>query len=164
MAVLRESLRIGSENFSVRLIKDDILLGDQYMLKKGSVVQIAGGVLHADKTIWGDDVYDFNPGRFLTQKARGGGIHPAAFRGFGGGKTLCPGRHFATNEILVFAAMIVHGFDMTGPDNQPVKVPPKDDGVLPVHILEPHPGNNPQVVIKLRENGAEEMSSWDVVL
>jgi hypothetical protein len=76
MAVFRESLRIGSENFSVRLIKDDV----------------------------------------------------------------------------------------TGPDGKSVKVPPKDDGVLPVHILEPHPGDNPQVVIKLRDDGADEMGSWEVVL
>ncbi|OAQ82250.1 cytochrome p450 protein [Purpureocillium lilacinum] len=149
LAVLRESLRVGSENFSVRLVKEDMRLGGRYFLRKGSVVQIAGGVIHADKTIWGDDVDTFNPQRFLTAKS-GSGIHPAAFRGFGGGKTLCPGRHFATTEIMVFAAMIVHSFDMFSADSGPVRVPVKNDRVMPVHVLEPKPEDCPEVVLKPR--------------
>ena len=70
LAVFRESLRIGSENFSVRLIKEDIILADRYFLKKDSVVQIAGGVIHADKNIWGDDVETFNPQRFPVAKGK----------------------------------------------------------------------------------------------
>ncbi|POR38304.1 Bifunctional P450/NADPH-P450 reductase [Tolypocladium paradoxum] len=102
LAVFRESLRIGSENLSDRLSKEDASLADRYLHKKGSVIQVRGrGVIHTDKLIWGDDVDDFNPQRFLTSKASSGSIHTAAFRGFGGGKTLCPGRHFATNEILL---------------------------------------------------------------
>lgn len=150
-AVFRECLRIGSENFSVRLIKEDILLADRYFLKKDAVVQIAGGIIHANKSIWGDDVDDFNPQRFLTQRAKSGGIHPAAFRGFGGGKTLCPGRHFATNEILAFAALIVHGFDITSPGGGEILVPRKNDRVMPVHILEPNSRDRPRVSIKVRD-------------
>lgn len=149
-AVFRESLRLGSENFSVRLIKEDTMLADKYFLAKGSVVQIAGGVIHADKSIWGEDVDEFNPNRFLDQTKRGGGFHPAAFRGFGGGKTLCPGRHFAINEILVFAAMIAYGFDLTSDDQGPISVPAKNDRVMPVHILEPGTSDRPKVVIKCR--------------
>lgn len=151
-AVFRESLRIGSENFSVRLIKEDTMLADQYFLKKGAIVQISGGVIHSDKSIWGDDVDQFNPGRFLGAKARSGGFHPAAFRGFGGGKTLCPGRHFAINEILLFAGMIVLGFDMESPDGGPVSVPIKNDRVMPVHILEPGVNDRPRVIIRPRED------------
>lgn len=151
-AVFRESLRIGSENFSVRLIKEDTMLAEKYFLKKGAIVQISGGVIHSDKSIWGDDVDEFNPSRFLGAKTRSGGFHPAAFRGFGGGKTLCPGRHFAINEILLLAAMIVLAFDMESPDGGPVSVPFKNDRVMPVHILEPSLGDRPQVVIKPRDD------------
>lgn len=163
LAVFRESLRIGSENFSVRLIKEDVLLADQYFLKKGCVVQIAGGIIHANEDIWGEDVDDFNPQRFLTQKAKSGGIHPAAFRGFGGGKTLCPGRHFATNEILLFAALIVHGFDLTSLDGGDISVPPKNDRVMPVHILEPSSSDCPKVLIKPRDE-AKLLSDLTVVM
>ena len=162
-AIFRESLRIGSENFSVRLIKEDTMLSDRYFLKKGAVVQISGGVIHSDKSIWGEDVEHFNPERFLGQKAKSAGFHPAAFRGFGGGKTLCPGRHFAVNEILLFAAMIVLGFDMTAPDGGPVTVPLKNDRVMPVHILEPGLNDRPKVVIRPRKE-AEMLKSLNIVM
>ncbi|KAK4219820.1 putative cytochrome p450 protein [Rhypophila decipiens] len=148
MAVFKESLRVGSDNYSTRLVKSDTVLAGKYFLKKGSIIQIAGGVLHADIKIWGDDAAAFNPGRFLPgtdeKKKNGNGVHPAAFRAFGGGKTLCPGRHFATNEILAFVAILVLRFDLepvegdagTGTGGM-IRVPEKDDGVLPVHILEP---------------------------
>ncbi|KAM7195224.1 putative cytochrome p450 protein [Naviculisporaceae sp. PSN 640] len=143
MAVFRECLRVGSDNYSTRLVKTDTMLAGRYFLKKDSVVQIAGGVMHADERIWGGDAGVFNPGRFLSSSS--GNVHPAAFRAFGGGKTLCPGRHFATNEILAFVAMIVLTFDLepvtmgkgTGQGKGKIKVPEKDDNVLPVHILEP---------------------------
>ena len=128
------------------------MLAEKYFLKKGAIVQISGGVIHSDKSIWGDDVDEFNPSRFLGAKTRSGGFHPAAFRGFGGGKTLCPGRHFAVNEILLLAAMIVLAFDMESPDGGPVSVPFKNDRIMPVHILEPSLGDRPQVVIKPRDD------------
>ncbi|KAM7224040.1 cholesterol 7-alpha-monooxygenase [Rhypophila decipiens] len=147
MAVFKESLRVGSDNYSTRLVKTDTVLAGKYFLKKGSIIQVAGGVLHADTKIWGDDAATFNPGRFLPgtdeKKKNGNGVHPAAFRAFGGGKTLCPGRHFATNEILAFVAILVLRFDLEPVDRRDaatggmIRVPEKDDGVLPVHILEP---------------------------
>ena len=165
-AVFRECLRVGSDNYSVRLVKADTVIAGKWHLSANSVVQIAGGVMHADKAIWGPDAEDFNPSRFLKPAVAGangaangangssggsgqGGVHPAAFRGFGGGKTLCPGRHFATNEILAFVAMIVLTFDLEAPSGGAIKVPGKDDGVLPVHILEPV--EQVDVAVKLRD-------------
>ncbi|KAI0836329.1 cytochrome P450 [Hypoxylon sp. FL0890] len=147
VAVYRECLRLGSDTYSTRLVKEDYLLANQYFLKKNGVVQIAGGVIHADSRIWGDDVEEFNPKRFLDRQdgnAGAGGkakqnnsFHPAAFRAFGGGKTLCPGRHFAMNEILAFIALVVLQFDIKPAHGDKIEVPRKNDGVLPVHILEP---------------------------
>lgn len=142
VAVYRECLRLGSDNYSTRMVKENTLLADRYFLKKGAVVQIAGGVIHADESIWGDKVEDFNPSRFLEPKQQSGNvkqaqIHPAAFRAFGGGKTLCPGRHFAMNEILSLVSLVVLMFDIEALDGGKIKVPRKNDGVLPVHILEP---------------------------
>ncbi|OTA54178.1 cytochrome P450 [Hypoxylon sp. EC38] len=147
VAVYRECLRLGSDTYSTRLVKEDYLLANQYFLKKNAVVQIAGGVIHADSRIWGEDVEEFNPKRFLDRQEGGAGaggkakqnnaFHPAAFRAFGGGKTLCPGRHFAMNEILAFVALVVLQFDMKPARGNKIEVPRKNDGVLPVHILEP---------------------------
>ncbi|KAI2469654.1 cytochrome P450 [Annulohypoxylon bovei var. microspora] len=147
VAVYRECLRLGSDTYSTRIVKTNYLLANQYFLAKDSVVQIAGGVIHADSRIWGDDVDSFNPKRFLAPQEGGAWkakqnntFHPAAFRAFGGGKTLCPGRHFAMNEILAFVALVVLQFDMKPAHGEKIEVPRKNDGVLPVHILEPiHP-------------------------
>lgn len=96
--------------------------------------------------------------------------HPAAFRAFGGGKTLCPGRHFATLSIQALAALFVTKFDITGlpPDNYNrdndtggavdgnrdgagrIHVPGKEDGVLPVHVLEPR--GEVRVTVRVRES------------
>ncbi|KAI0120454.1 cytochrome P450 [Hypoxylon sp. NC0597] len=147
VAVYRECLRLGSDTYSTRLVKEDYILANQYFLKKNAVVQIAGGVIHADSRIWGEDVEEFNPKRFLDRQdgsAEAGGkakqnnaFHPAAFRAFGGGKTLCPGRHFAMNEILAFVALVVLQFDIRPARGDKIEVPRKNDGVMPVHVLEP---------------------------
>ncbi|KAJ7038228.1 cytochrome P450 [Mycena alexandri] len=141
-AVFRECLRVGSDNYSTRLVKSDTMLAGQWHLKAGSIVQIAGGVIHADEGIWGANADAFDPTRFLkdgeSNKASEGKVHPAAFRAFGGGKTLCPGRHFATHEILAFVAVIVLTFDLETADGaMRIPVPPQEDRVLPVHVLEP---------------------------
>jgi len=152
VAVYRECLRLGSDNYSTRMVKENTLLADRYFLKKGAVVQIAGGVIHANQSIWGHNVERFDPSRFLTERRqphqqqqqqsgvaanKQNQIHPAAFRAFGGGKTLCPGRHFAMNEILGCVSLVVMMFDIEAPENGKIQVPKKNDNVLPVHILEP---------------------------
>ncbi|KAF3054818.1 25-hydroxycholesterol 7-alpha-hydroxylase [Daldinia childiae] len=170
VAVYRECLRLGSDTYSTRIVKEDHVLANQYFLKKNAVVQIAGGVIHADQRIWGADVFDFNPRRFLDKtnsnsdaealnpeasskprQKQSSAFHPAAFRAFGGGKTLCPGRHFAMNEILAFVALVVLQFDMKPARGGKIEVPAKNDGVLPVHILEP--ARPVKVVISKREDG-----------
>ncbi|KAI1174350.1 cytochrome P450 [Nemania sp. FL0916] len=162
IAVYRECLRLGSDNYSTRVVKENTILADRYFLKKGAIVQIAGGVIHADQSIWGDNVEDFNPGRFLDSEKQSGNarqrqIHPAAFRAFGGGKTLCPGRHFAMNEILSLVSLVVLMFDMEAPDGGKINVPRKNDGVLPVHILEPI--SPVKVLISRRRDGLTDAYS-----
>ncbi len=148
VAVYSECLRLGSDNFSNRMVKGDTVLADRYLLRKGAIVQVAGGVIHADEGIWGGDVELFNPARFLPGGHGGSGEkdqqqqqqrkqqqrHPAAFRAFGGGKTLCPGRHFAQSEILALVALVLLQLDM---EQGAAGLPGKRDTVMPVHILEP---------------------------
>ncbi|KAK6086688.1 3-ketoacyl-CoA thiolase, peroxisomal 2 [Seiridium cupressi] len=129
VAVYRECLRLNSDNNSIRIVKEPTILADRYYLAKDSVVQIAGGVIHADQSIWGSNVDEFDPSRFLgrgtgTSKEKEKQFHPAAFRAFGGGKTLCPGRHFAMAEILSLVAMTALYFDMEAPDGGNIKCHP----------------------------------------
>ena len=157
-AVVKECMRCYSDNSGTRLVQSDNMLADKYFLRAGSILQIAGGVIHSDASIWGDDASMFNHERFLQIDKKERQVHPAAFRAFGGGKTLCPGRHFAMSEILSFVAMVVTMFDIESTEEgQSITIPDKEDGVLPVHILEPR-GGSPKVKVRLRDGQRKAIS------
>lgn len=200
-AVYKEVLRLGSNNFGTRLVQADTTLtatghhrddydddgggGDgNYFLRQGGMVQIAGGVMHADRSTWGDDANVFNPDRHLERNINNkttittaetaattkttkkkNSVHPAAFRAFGGGKTMCPGRHFATGQILSLVACIVLRFEMEGVDEADgigeIQVPNVDEYILPVHILEPVAGD--PVRVRIRSRVGDDGGSIDVV-
>lgn len=165
----RETLRYISLLTSPRMVTEDTMLGEQYLLRKGSVVQIAGGVIHFDERIWGPDVASFNPCRFLsssgsplsntqtgdrTSQGRRAlplpkGVPSPAFRAFGGGNVICPGRHFAQAELMTTAAVLALGFDVTGLDGETLHVPEKDDMRIPLSVMKPV--FDPQVKIARRE-------------
>ncbi|KAM0312147.1 hypothetical protein ACHAO8_006599 [Botrytis cinerea] len=135
LSTFQETLRHRSAGTSVRKVMEDTLLDDTWLLKKNSIIQMPGRVIHMDSKIWGSDVADFNPRRFLKD----GNVkrpNPAAFRTFGGGTTLCPGRHFATNEILAVVSMFVMRFDMKPVDGD-WKLPKSDNTNVSTVIMEP---------------------------
>lgn len=121
-----ETLRIRNEVVSHRMTISDTVLedsrGTSYVLKKGHDVAIPTGLYHLNKDVWGEDVGEFKPERFL---AGGKGTakqlerRNTAYIPFGGGRHLCPGRMFAYAETLGTAAALVTGFEMdaTGPKN-----------------------------------------------
>lgn len=104
----QEVLRHKSMGTSVREVMQDTYL-DQWLLKKGALLQMPSRIIHQDPNLWGN--IDFEPRRFLLEEKQ---KRPSdvCFRAFGGGKTLCPGRHFATNEILAVVAVFIARFDM----------------------------------------------------
>ncbi|CAG8961193.1 hypothetical protein HYFRA_00013248 [Hymenoscyphus fraxineus] len=90
---------------SVRVVSEDHMLDDKYLLKKGGLVMMSARSQHLNLAVWGENVDKFYYKRFLKQSSRS--FNPVAFRGFGGGVTLCPGRHFATSEILLLAHLFL---------------------------------------------------------
>lgn len=109
LSTFQEVLRVHTVGISTRTVMEDHLLDKKYLLKKGSTVMIPTPVHHTSTSVWGNDVYEFNHRRFLPKERR---HNPISFRGFGGGTTLCPGRHFASTEVLAFAAMLILRFDV----------------------------------------------------
>lgn len=101
---------------SVRIVSEDHLLGGQYLLKKGGLVMISARAQHNNPAEWGDNVKEFDYKRFAKTEKSEKRINPVAFRGFGGGTTLCPGRHFATSEILLLATLFLMRFDVQPKD------------------------------------------------
>ncbi|KAI3401439.1 hypothetical protein diail_10873 [Diaporthe ilicicola] len=86
-------------------------------------------VIHSDPTLWGPSVGQFNHRGFLKGAKNGESRYPAAaFRGFGGGHVLCPGRHFATTEVLALLALLLVRFDIQPPEGKWIE--PEKDNVM----------------------------------
>lgn len=120
LSTLQEVLRFRHIGVSARVVLEDSqLLDGKYYLKKGSTLMIPTPVYHSDPTAWGSDVSTFDHRRFVpddvsTKKSGGPGtsVPRTSYRPFGGGHVLCPGRHFATTEILAFATLVMLRFDI----------------------------------------------------
>lgn len=111
LSTFQEMARYIGTSVAVRVAMEDHLLDGKYLIKKGGTVMIPASVQHTIPSVWGENVSDFNHKRFLKEPGKKR-LNPIAFRGFGGGTTLCPGRHFATTEILMFAALMVLRYDV----------------------------------------------------
>ena len=112
-STIQEVFRHRSVGTAIREVVEDTVLDGQYVLKKGCTVLMPSGVLHSDPASWGPDAAHFNHKRFLKGGSGGSKLpSPVAFRAFGGGSTLCPGRHFATTELMALATMLIARFDV----------------------------------------------------
>jgi cytochrome P450 len=110
VSAFREAVRLHSIGISLRQVCKDTTINDTYHLRKGAMVLMPTDAIHTDAEIWGEDVQVFNHRRFHPQTKHK--PPAAAFRTFGGGTTLCPGRHFATTQIMAWTSMLVMQFDM----------------------------------------------------
>lgn len=113
VSTFRETTRLYSMGIFLRQVCKDTAVGDGYHLKKDGIVLMPTIAIHTDPRIWGPDALSFNHRRFLETKAESGvGVSPAAYRSFGGGTTLCPGRHFAITQVLAWASILAMRFDL----------------------------------------------------
>lgn len=154
VAVWHEVLRINSYLPAGRTVTEDTIIQDEYLLKKDATVFIFSGVLHADAQEWGPDFNHFNPRRFLpdhTQRKP----HPAAYRAFGGGAFLCPGRHLAFIEITAFVATLVLGFEIR-PEKGGWPAPERDLLLPTLGLYKPTVESNVSVLVTKR-NGYEDV-------
>ena len=106
-SVFYEVLRHYANGTGTRIVVEDTMLDDRYLLKKGSFVFMPNRSYHFNPAIWGPTVDDFDAHRFIDLKTPRG-----AFRPFGGGANLCPGRFFAMNGILAMSAMLALRYDV----------------------------------------------------
>ncbi|KAK7995168.1 hypothetical protein PG990_013941 [Apiospora arundinis] len=111
-SLVTEVLRLHSNNSSTRVLLDDVSIkdsgGDIYLLKKGSFLTVPSALFHQNETLWGLTAKTFDPARFVNHNK----IRASANRTFGGGNALCPGRHFAMNEIMSFLVIVLLRFDV----------------------------------------------------
>jgi cytochrome P450 len=125
-AAYQESMRLSNRQMSFRVAEEDtsVSTGEKtYLIKKNAVVLIPSSLYSEDPKVWGSNAHLFEPARWLRrdgQKESSGvaeakeaeRLQKKAFFPFGGGRRLCPGRHFAFAEILGMVALLVVGFDV----------------------------------------------------
>jgi cytochrome P450 len=107
------------------VIEDRTINGWKFV--KGSRVTMPLRMNHHDAKTFGEPIDKFVPGRFLkdflkmessdSQAAHGTSVGKTApsiksLKPFGGGTTLCPGRHFSVNETVAFIATALRKFDI----------------------------------------------------
>ncbi|KAI7773062.1 cholesterol 7alpha-monooxygenase-like protein [Diaporthe eres] len=117
-STIREVLRFTAAGIAAfEVLEDTVLESSQggrqrrHHLKKGAALQIPATAVHTDESVWGPDAAEFVPQRFMAPDSRSK-VHPSAFRAFGGGSTLCPGRHIAEDMMLGMAAVVLTEFDL----------------------------------------------------
>lgn len=84
----------------------------------GTVVTVAGGVIHRSKEVWGPDADKFDPDRWFHDKETrqkidplGGSGDPYAVMSFTYGPRACIGERFARGEMLTLMAQLVGRFE-----------------------------------------------------
>lgn len=110
-SLIQETLRYRARGVGPRMVMEDVTISSStrdYRLEKDSVVIIAHNAMHLNKDAWGETAHQFIVDRFLP----GNKIPTAAFRGFGGGANMCPGKGFAMAEIVALISMLAMRFEM----------------------------------------------------
>ncbi|KAF2438088.1 cytochrome P450 [Karstenula rhodostoma CBS 690.94] len=143
-AMWHETLRYHSTVINIKKVQHNITLVSEYSLKKGAIVMIPGTAVHHDTNIWGPSASEFDHKRFFTPAGRKNLSNTAAYRPFGAGTTMCPGRHFSTSVVLSLVAMVLLQFDIEPVQGQwqmPTKknadmwnAMPKPDQDVPVNV------------------------------
>lgn len=171
----QESMRLSNKNMSIRVARDDTLISSSdgtFFLPKNSILFLPSSLHTTDTGIWGSDANSFDPRRFIKKQATSAGageesspaeagadkdlksLQKKSFFPFGGGRHLCPGRHFAFAEILGFVAVLVSGYDvaMADEDGKPagkVAVPERKNGEFGEAV--PKPVERVVVCVRRRE-------------
>lgn len=161
-----EILRLRSHGSTIRLVLQDTILQGCHLLKKDGVVMIPAASLHSDSAVWGPTAGDFRPSRFIKKSfwlqpnnhdAAGpknlaksqNRVPHGAFRVFGGGTSLCPGRHFASTELLAIVAMLIMRFEMDPVEGELWKLPESSTKNMATAI--PFPVHDVSLKVKSRK-------------
>lgn len=172
VSTYQEVMRLTNRNLGTRTVLEDTILdynpvGDEvghartYLLKKGTNVQMPAKITHYIPTIWGNDPYAFNPRRFITTRDKERQQNKA-FNPFGGGKHLCPGRHFAYAEILGATAALIMGFEIAKPDGGRLDVPQINNNLAEA-VGKPFLSVQESLRVKIRRRPGWEDVEWSFI-
>ncbi|XP_038716911.1 cytochrome P450 CYP82D47-like [Tripterygium wilfordii] len=130
-AVIKETLRLyspGPLGLPHEAMEDCTVAG--YHVPAGTQLLFNQWKMHQDPNVW-EDPSEFKPERFLTTHK------DIDFRGrhfeylpFASGRRICPGISFAHQILMLSLANMLHGFDFTTPNGEPVDMAQVSGGTL----------------------------------
>jgi cytochrome P450 len=172
VSVYQEVMRMTNRQQGTRTVIEDTYLdytptgsdtgeARTYLLKKGTNIQMPAVTTNWTPETWGPDVNTFNPKRFITSKEKER-QQKRALNPFGGGKHLCPGRHFAYAEILGAVAALVVGFDIVTPEGSRVMVPEMNNNIVEA-VGKPMNDVQQSLLAKIRRRPGWEDVIWGFV-
>jgi len=108
--VLDESLRLWpTAPMFTRTPLQDAVVGGRYAFPKDTGISILIPMLHRDRSVWGDDVEEFDPDRFRPERFES--VPATAYRPFGTGMRACIGRQFALQEATLVLGLVLQRFE-----------------------------------------------------
>ncbi|KAL8789559.1 MAG: hypothetical protein Q9195_006786 [Heterodermia aff. obscurata] len=129
-SIVKETIRAHTTGATTRYVARDTALSAlsssstnknrEYLLKRGSLVVIPMESIHANTSLWGHDAERFDPHRFCKDtnglKEDGTRVRltnrATAFRAFGSGANICPGRFLAAGGIERVIEMLVRDWEI----------------------------------------------------
>lgn len=152
----QETLRLRSNGAPTRVVCKDILLNDQWLLKEGSILQMPAPTINRQPVAWGEATSDFNPRRFMKDTSQRDVKRATAFMSFGASPNICPGRHFASGEILALAAMMILRYDIT-PESGIWRPPVLNTKAMAASVTPP----GEMFLVKVHEREEFKGAKWD---
>ncbi|KAJ3268452.1 hypothetical protein HK104_005370, partial [Borealophlyctis nickersoniae] len=123
-SLLTETHRHVSSTLSIRVAQSNTTItttstSRTFTIREGDLVCLPARVVHKDADVFGCGCGEFNAGRFVGEEGKervfekGGKVVRKPVAAFGGGASLCPGRHFASLATKSFLCTILTLFDIT---------------------------------------------------
>ncbi|QKX55204.1 uncharacterized protein TRUGW13939_02296 [Talaromyces rugulosus] len=121
ISTFQEILRKRTSTSPTRFVTKEVMVGDRYLLKEGNVVMMPAISIGRKPDVWGSTHDDFDARRFMkttttaSENQTEGKKDPrrvGGFMTFGVSPVICPGRHFASGEILGLIAMTALRFNL----------------------------------------------------
>ncbi|GBB93896.1 hypothetical protein RclHR1_02250006 [Rhizophagus clarus] len=124
---IKETMRVNANYVSLQhlTLSSYFTFSNGYQVPKGRIVYIRTGEIHSDEELQGQNADEFYAFRYLKKNSRATRAEKS-FLSFGLGKHMCPGRHFAINEIKIALHYLLLKYNIRKANSE--KIEPKIRG------------------------------------
>lgn len=152
LATWYELLRVYGDSPVARYVYEDSIFKVKYQIKKGAIIMTPIHLHNFDVDIWGADVEEFRPTRFLKENGEVDENLVKHLNVFGlPGMHQCPGRYLGLNITLSLVAKVLLSFEMAPRDGDALGkgvVPKRKETMLGLPAM----GHDPDIIVRRRES------------